>query len=133
MKKRILKILLLLFVAGISFTVPPEVIPEIKEIVPILKNDHKEKVPVKVLKTYAGTYVFNETVKAKVTLKEDNLFVIQEELVKEPLVELEPVSKTKFKVKELEAEIEFKVNEEKNSIVLTYIRYGQEMTAYKID
>lgn len=133
MKKRILKILLLLLVAGISFTVLPEVIPEIKEIVPILKNDHKEKVPVKVLKTYAGTYVFNETVKAKVTLKEDKLFVIQEELVKKPLAELEPVSKTKFKVKELEAEIEFKVNEEKNSIVLTYIRYGQEMTAYKID
>lgn len=133
MKKRILKILLLLLVAGISFTVLPEVIPEIKEIVPILNNDHKEKVPVKVLKTYAGTYVFNETVKAKVTLKEDKLFVIQEELVKQPLAELEPVSKTKFKVKELEAEIEFKVNEEKNSIVLTYIRYGQEMTAYKID
>ena len=128
-KKYISKIILLLIVAGLSFTVLPEVIPEIKEVVPVLYKSDKKEVP---LKTYTGVYVFNELIKAKITFKDDKLFVIQLENKVSPL-ELIPDSTTKFKVKGLEDSfIEFKHNNNNNNVIgLNYIREGQEMSAVK--
>ena len=132
MNKRILKIFLLFLIAGLSFTILPEIVPQLKEVVPTLTKSSKKEVP---LNTYIGTYTFNETIEAKITLKEDKLFIVQEELVKGPLAELKPISNTKFKVEfeNLVAEIEFKIDKEKNTIDLIYVRDGQQMFAYKKD
>lgn len=96
-----------------------------------IETGQKIERSITLLKKFEGTYSFNEKIKVIVTLKNSKLFVEQIAQEKYPLVELKKISKNKFHVNGLDAEIRFKTNLKSNVVGLIYVREGQTMMAKK--
>ncbi len=84
----------------------------------------------KVLASFVGTYSFDNGAGAEVTLKEGKLYGAQAGSGEEPM-HLVAVSKNKFKLVEMGAEIEFDVDGKGKVTGLTFFQQGQEMSGTK--
>jgi len=123
MKARISQFSILFFVLSLFFTTTIQAQAPAKSI-------KSFKVSEKVLKTYVGSYSFDQGIGAEVTLKDGKLYGSQAG-TGQPLMELVAVTKTKFKIEEMGAEIVFTTNDKGEVIGLTFYQQGQEMSAVK--
>jgi len=123
MKARIYQFSVLFFVLSLFFstTIQAQSSP---------KATKSFKVSEKVLKTYVGSYSFDQGIGAEVTLKYGKLYGSQAGTGQPPM-ELVAVSNTKFKIEEMGAEIVFTTNDKGAVIGLTFYQQGQEMSAVK--
>lgn len=101
-----------------------------------LKTFKQNNVSQDFLKKCVGTYLFNQNVnegnvRAEITLIDGKLFAVQLGLSENPPLELIPLSKTKFKISNLNAEIKFTTDRKGNVIGLVYVRDKQVMQASK--
>ena len=94
------------------------------------KEEKEYKVSEKVLKTYVGSYSFDSGMAANVTFKDGKLYGAQGDSGEAPML-LFAISKTKFKLKEMGAEIEFSFNDKGEVIGFTFFQQGQEMYGSK--
>lgn len=89
-------------------------------------SSKKFEVSEKVLKSYVGSYSFEQGVGADVTLKDGKLY--GEQIGSgQPAMEFVAVSKHKFKLEAMGAEIVFDTNDKGEVIGLTFYQQGQEM------
>lgn len=89
-------------------------------------SSKKFEVSEKVLKTYVGSYSFDQGIGAEITLKDGKLFGEQVGSG-QPAMEFVAVSKHKFKLEAMGAEIVFDTNDKGEVIGLTFYQQGQEM------
>lgn len=123
MKARISQFSILFFVLSLFLTTTIQAQASSKSI-----KDFK--VSEKVLKTYVGSYSFDQGIGADVTLVKGKLYGTQAGSGQPPM-ELIPVSKTKFKIEEMGAEIVFNTNSKGEVTGLIFYQQGQEMSATK--
>jgi hypothetical protein len=90
----------------------------------------KGKVSEKVLKSYVGSYSFDQGIGADITFEKGKLYGTQAGSGQPPM-ELVAVSKTKFKIEAMGAEIVFDTNSKGEVTGLTFYQQGQEMSATK--
>ncbi len=101
-----------------------------------LKTFKQNNVSQDFLKKCVGTYLFNQNVnegnvRAEITLIDGKLFAVQLGPGENPPLELIPLSKTKFKISNLNAEIKFTTDRKGNVVGLVYTRDKQVMQASK--
>ncbi len=95
------------------------------------KSAKKEfKVSAKVLKKYVGTYNFDQGISADISYKDGKIYGTQVGSGQPPM-HLFAVSKTKFELREMGAEIEFSFNDKGEVTGLTFFQQGQEMFGSK--
>jgi hypothetical protein len=82
------------------------------------------------LKTYIGTYSFDQGIGAEISLKEGKLYGTQAGSGQPPM-HLFAVSKTRFKLKAMDAEIIFNSNDKGLVVSITFSVQGQEMEGVK--
>jgi hypothetical protein len=125
MKARISQLSVLFFVMSLFFVNTTQAQEE------STTNSKKEfKVSEKVLKKYVGSYSFDNGAGAEVTLKKGKLYGAQAGSGEAPM-HLVAVSKSKFKLVEMGAEVEFDVDEKGKVTGLTFFQQGQEMSGTK--
>ena len=123
MKARIFQFSVLFFVFSLFFSTTIQAQDS-------AKKNKSFQVSEKVLKTYVGSYSFDQGIGADVTLKDGKLYGSQAGTGQPPM-ELIAVSKTKFKIEEMGAEIVFNINDKGEVSGLTFYQQGQEMSAVK--
>ena len=123
MKARIFQFSVLFFVFSLFFSTTIQAQDS-------AKKNKSFQVSEKVLKSYVGSYSFDQGIGADVTLKDGKLFGTQAGTGQPPM-ELIAVSKTKFKIEEMGAEIVFTINDKGEVSGLTFYQQGQEMSAVK--
>mgnify|MGYP005989800521 CR=1 FL=1 len=94
------------------------------------KVEKEFKVPMKLLKAYVGTYSFENGIGAVITLEKGKLYGAQADSG-EPPMHLFAISKTKFMLKAMGADLEFDLNEKGKVLGLTFYQQGQEMFGTK--
>ncbi|MBL4644199.1 MAG: DUF3471 domain-containing protein [Flavobacteriaceae bacterium] len=125
MKARISQLSVLFFVMSLFFVTTSQAQESTKS------NVEKEyKVSEKVLKTYVGSYSFDNGMGAEITLKEGKLYGAQAGGADAPMP-LFAVSNKKFLLKAMGAEIEFSKNDKGETTGLTFFQQGQEMFGSK--
>lgn len=122
MKTHISRLSILFFVMSLFFTS----ITQAQDS----NTDEEFKVSAKVLKKYVGTYSFENGIGADITLEDGKLYGTQIDS-DQPAMHLFAVSKTKFKLKAMGAEIEFDINSEGKVLGFTFYQEGQEMYGTK--
>lgn len=94
------------------------------------KNEKKEiKVPLKILKSYVGTYGIRPGRDVVITLEDNQLFG---EPTGQAKVEFTPKSKTRFYLERIDAELEFNLDKSGAVIGITLYKDGREMKATRL-
>ena len=122
MKAQVSRFSILLFVMSLFFTT----ISNAQET----KTEKEFKVSAKVLKKYVGTYSFENGIGADITLENGKLYGAQIDS-DQPAIHLFAMSKTKFLLKAMGAEIVFDVNEKGVVKGFSFFQQGQEMYGTK--
>jgi hypothetical protein len=133
MKKQISKISVILFALCLFVTTvsqAQDASNKEKAVKKVEKVEKEFKVSAKLLKSYVGTYSFENGMGAVITLEKGKLYGAQADS-SEPPMHLFAVSKSKFMLKELGAELEFNVNEKGKVVSISFYQQGQEMVGTK--
>ncbi|MFT5761988.1 MAG: hypothetical protein ACI8WA_001112 [Polaribacter sp.] len=123
MKARVSQLSVLFFVFSLFFTTAIQAQDS-------SSSDKKVKVSEKILKSYVGTYSFDQGIGADITLKDGKLYGEQTGSG-QPAMELVAIDKNKFKIEAMGAEIVFSTNDKGQVTGLTFYQQGQEMFATK--
>jgi len=101
-----------------------------KNDVTVVKNGAKEiKVPLKILKSYVGTYGVRPGRDVVITLENNQLFG---EPTGQTKAGFTPISNTRFYLERIDAEIEFNLDKSGAVTGLTLFKGGREMTATRL-
>jgi hypothetical protein len=122
MNAQVSRFSILLFVMSLFFTT----ISNAQEA----KTEKEFKVSAKVLKKYVGTYSFENGIGADITFEKGKLYGAQIDS-DQPAMQLFAMSKTKFLLKAMGAEIVFDVNKEGVVKGFSFFQQGQEMYGTK--
>jgi len=125
MKARISQLSVLFFVMSLFFVTTSQA-----QETTTKKPEKEFKVSAKILKKYIGTYSFDNGMGAVITFKDGKLYGAQAD-ASEQAMHLFAVSKTKFKLRAMGAELEFDLNDKGKVTGFTFFQQGQEMYGSK--